>query len=231
MKTKSIITFALAFLFSAFLFAQEGDEEMRLLFHKKDKPGKEKIANGGYGSFSLGWTQIDKKNSALFGGRIAWIANHHFALGLAGYGFASDFYDGDTYNPSDYFLGGGYGGIHFEPIIAPMSPVHVSFPILLGAGGVTAAPPGNWDRYDQNYHYDNYYYDSDFFFVFQPGVEVEFNIVKFFRVAIGGSYRLTDGINLQYKYLDDNNIEQSITVDKNALNAFSANITFKFGWF
>lgn len=231
MKTKTLITLVLAFLFTSFLMAQNDNEEMRLLFNPKEKDGNKKVANGGYGGISFGWTQVDGKNAAIFSGRAAWIANHHFALGLAGSGFVTDFYNGESYNPEDFFLAGGYGGIHFEPIIAPMSPVHVSFPILLGMGGVTAAPPGNWDEYDNPQYYDSYYYDSDFFFVFQPGVEAEFNITKFFRIAVGGSYRFTDNINLQYRYLDKNNIEQQITVDKGALNSFNANITLKFGWF
>jgi len=232
MKTKTIITLVLAFLFTAVLQAQENDEEMKLLFHKKDKPANEKIANGGYGAISLGWTQIDGKSTMLIGARAAWIANHHFALGFAGNGFFNDFYNGDNSNPEDYFLAGGYGGILIEPIILPMSPVHVSFPIILGAGGVTAAPPGNWDEYDDNGNYnDNYYYDTDFYFVVQPGVEAEFNIVKFFRIAVGASYRFTDGINLRYKYFDATNVEQTTVIDKNALNGFNANITFKFGWF
>ncbi len=69
------------------------------------------------------------------------------------------------------------------------------------------------------------------FLVFQPGVDVEFNITEFFRIALGASYRLTNGINLRYKYLDDDYVEQVITVDKNALNSFNFNIGFKFGWF
>lgn len=232
MKTKTIITLVLAFLFTAVLQAQENDEEMKLLFHKKDKPANEKIANGGYGGISIGWTQIDGKSTMLFGARAAWIANHFFALGFAGNGFYNGSFNNDTYNAEDYSLAGGYGGLLVEPIIFPMSPVHVSFPVIFGAGGVTAAPPGNWEDYDPNSnYYDNYYYDSDFFYVIQPGVEAEFNIVKFFRVAIGASYRFTDGINLQYKYFDSNNIEQTTVIDKNALNGFNANITFKFGWF
>jgi len=232
MKTKTIITLLLALFSFTFLLAQEGDEEMKLLFHKKDKSGNQKIANGGYGAFSIGWTQIEGKSAVLIGGRAAWIANHHFALGLAGGGFFNDFYNGNKYKPEAYFLAGGYGGLLVEPILMPMKPIHVSFPVLFGAGGVTAAPPGGWDNYNHGgYYYNDYYYDTDFFFVFQPGVEVEFNIVKFFRIALGASYRLTDGINLRYKYFDDNNVEQIIVVDNKALNAFNASITFKFGWF
>ncbi len=230
MKSKTILTLIAALFAFAVVQAQGNDEEMQLLFHKKDKESSGRFDNGGYGAFSIGWTQIDGRSAVNMGARVAWIANHHFALGLAGSGFFNDFYKGNSPAPQDYFLAGGYGGILVEPIVAPMKPVHVSFPVIFGAGGVTANPSGGWDRYPHGgYNYD--YYDFDTFFMIQPGVEVEFNIAKFLRIALGGSYRFTDGINLQYKYFDDTNLEQTIVVDSKALNAFNANITFKFGWF
>ena len=229
MKTNVFLVIILALLTGSITQAQNNNEEMKLLFHPKE--GGQKMANGGYGAFSVGWTQIDGKNAVVIGGRAAWIANHHFALGLAGNGFFNDFYNGGYESLESYFLAGGYGGILIEPIVAPMSPVHASFPIILGMGGVTATPYGNDFSPHGGYYYDTYYYDSDAFFVFQPGVEVEFNIVKFFRIAVGASYRLTDGINLQYKYLDDANKENVIQISSSALNSFNAAITFKFGWF
>jgi len=227
MKTLKIIPLVLAFLVTISLNAQ--DNEMKTLF-KKSEDGKG-VSHGGYGSFSIGYSQIDGKDAIQLGGRAAWIANHRFALGLAGYGFFNSLDEGSgTFNdPSNYSLTGGYGGIFFEPIILPNSPVHVSFPILLGVGGVSAINTEDWAN-DYNNHSVNYY-DTDAFVVAEPGVDVEFNIVKFFRVAIGASYRFTNGVNLRYKYLDNNLQEQIITVDKNALDSFTFNIGFKFGWF
>ena len=238
MKTKTIFTLLIAVISVFSLRAQEGDEEMKMLFNKKEKSQSEnkKMANGGYGSFSIGYTQIDGKDAIVLGGRAAWIANHHFALGMAGRGFfnslSSNKYYDPSYNPNydpNYSLAGGYGGILFEPIVAPMSPVHVSFPILIGAGGV-AATPSSWNNVD-NYYYNNYYYATDAYFVFEPGVEVEFNITKFFRIAIGGSYRYTSDIYLQHKYLNDLDETVYVNVPKNALRGFNADISFKFGWF
>lgn len=240
MKTKAIFTLLLAFFSVIYLQAQDGDEEMKMLFKKKDKTGSEnqKMANGGYGSFSVGYTQIDGKDAILIGGRAAWIANHRFALGLAGRGFFNSMNSNKEYNPNyspnmdpNYSLAGGYGGIFFEPIIAWNAPVHVSFPILIGAGGVTAAPT-DWRSYD-SYYGNNYYYNADAFFVFEPGVDVEFNITRFFKIALGGSYRLTNDISLYYEYYQDpaDLNPQVVKIPSNALRNFNVDISFKFGWF
>ena len=69
-------------------------------------------------------------------------------------------------------------------------------------------PPGYYDGY----------LDSDAFFVFEPGMEIELNIVSFFRIAIGGSYRYTSDINL-------------IGHDPDLLRNFNAYFTLKFGKF
>ena len=233
MKTIKILSIILALAIVTSMNAQDSNsnDQMKLLFPKKDKSG-EKMANGGYGSFSVGYTQINKQAAMVIGGRAAWIADHHFALGVAGAGFFSSIDNSYNYyeDASQYYLAGGYGGLLFEPIIAPNYPVHVSFPILVGGGGVTAAN-WNYSNYNYNYNYNNYYYNADAFFVFEPGVDLEFNIVKFFRVALGVSYRLTSNIDLQYKYFDGANVEQVVYVPSDALNSFNYNVTFKFGWF
>jgi hypothetical protein len=236
MKTRSLLTILLAFFSLVYLQAQEGDEEMKMLFNKKDgeKKEKQKMANGGYGSFSIGYTQIDGQSAMLFGGRAAWVANHRFALGIAGRGFFNNFSSNEYYDPSynpnydpEYALAGGYGGIFVEPILAWDKPVHVSFPILIGFGGVTAMPR-NWTYVD---NYNNYYYSTDAFFVLEPGVDLEFNIAKFFKIAIGGSYRITSDIYVEHRYLNEFDETVYIQVPKNALRNFNVDISFKFGWF
>lgn len=227
MKAKSNLILLTLFLFgaTAISLAQE-DEEMKLLF----KPKHDKSTNGGYGAFQFGWTQLNGKNAITVGGRGAWVANHYFALGLAGNGFFSDSYELPNKANNSYALYGGYGGVLIEPIVASMSTVHVSFPIIFGAGGVVAS---SYDMYypGGGYYHSNYYEDVDPFFIFQPGVEMEINIVKFFRLALGISYKLTSGIDLQYKYFDDFNEPQVVKIDKKAMDGLVATLTFKFGKF
>ena len=142
MKTKliSILLIALLFGTAVYSYSQE-DEEMKLLF----KPKHEKSSNGGYGAFQFGWTQVDGQSAITVGGRGAWIANHYFALGLAGNGFYSNTNDFPNNTNHTYALYGGYGGILIEPIVASMSTVHVSFPMVFGGGGVVAS---SYNMYD-----------------------------------------------------------------------------------
>ena len=228
MKTKVALTFLITFFITGMITAQEEQtekkaEEMKLLFKTKN----DKMDNGGYGAFQLGWTQIDGKSAITFGGSGAWVANHYFGLGLAGNGFYVDPSNSQQDDPSAYMLWGGYGGILMEPVIFPNALVHVSFPIIVGAGGIGASS-ANYYFPDYNY----YYYDEvDPFFIFQPGVNVEFNIIKFFRLALGVSYKLTDGINLQYRYLDDAREPQVVNIDSKAMDGLNVTLTFKFGKF
>lgn len=226
MKTIKFLPLVLALIVAFSLNAQDSDE-MKTLFTKSSSGNK--ISHGGYGSFSVGYSQVDKKDALQIGGRAAWIANHRFALGLAGYGFFNSIQKNYDEDPANYFLTGGYGGIFFEPIFMPNKPVHISVPIILGVGGVSAAQSKEWTS---SYHNDRVnYYDTDAYLVFEPGIDIEFNIVKFFRVALGASYRLTNGVNLKYEYLDDDFNTKTIIIDKNALNSFTFNVGFKFGWF
>ena len=116
-----------------------------------------------------------------------------------------------------YILAGGYGGLLIEPIIGAFKPVHISIPMLIGAGGATYMDEYG-KTYDDPFYPKPYYYYSDAFFVFEPGVEIELNMVKFMRLAFGGYYRFTSGLDLE-------------DTKSNMMNGFSTGITLKFGKF
>ena len=172
--------------------------------------------SGGYGAFTIGYTSINSKDALLMGARGAWVIGHGFGLGLGGYGFVND----PTYNPGNdlnYSLAGGYGGLVIEPILFGWFPVHLSLPIMIGGGGVALASYYS-DPYDSYYYYDGYVADATAFFVAEFTAEVEFNLVRFFRLAVFGSYRYTSDILLENTPVD-------------ALRGWSAGMTFKFGSF
>lgn len=211
---KRILIIGVAFLLTLSIdgMAQRNRNEYSTIFHKEDS---NKIEHGFYGSFGFGYSSINRKDALLGSFKLAWLINHRLGIGFAGNGFVNNL--DKTGITDDYFLSGGYGGLFLEPILLPKSPIHLSFPIVIGAGGVAVLPNNFWDRiyYDVN--------EYDIYFVVEPGVELEFNIVKFFRISMGASYRFTNGVLL------NNPDGQPVNVD--ALDGISYNINFKFGKF
>lgn len=178
-------------------------------------------SNGGYGAFSIGYSQIDGRDALVTGARGAFIFDHSFAIGIGGYGFVNNLdYDHHNYNNTEdrFMLAGGYGGVFFEPILGGTKAVHLSFPILVGMGGAALVENDGWDYWynDRNDHWHEY--DHDLFFVLEPAVELEFNVVRFFRASAYASYRFTSDIEL-------------FETDTDALKGFNFGMTFKFGKF
>ena len=203
------------------LMAQEAETEQEQRETQRD-PGQVQTlfdpnsGSGGYGAFTIGYTVIDGRDAILMGGRGEWVIGHGFGLGMGGYGFVND----PVYNPFDqlnYSLAGGYGGLIMEPIIMGWFPVHVSIPILIGAGGV-ASTSFSSDMYDPYEYWDGYVEDATAFFVAEGRIELEFNLVRFFRLAVFGGYRYTSDI-----------IMESTATD--ALRGWTGGVTFKFGSF
>ena len=218
MKTRIFLAAIMILGFVAITFSQERTSpEMQTIFGNSDK----KISHGGYAGISVGYTQIDGEDVMTLGGRAGWLIDHHVTLGLMGKAFMNSIYI-DGYWPTNegyqdgYYLVGGYGGFFVEPILFPSYPVHVSFPIMIGGGGL-ALNENTWHDYDWEYDYYEPF-DWDSYFVFEPGVEIELNVVEFFRVAFGASYRLTSNMHMAY-------------VPKDMMNGFNAAVTFKFGKF
>ena len=203
------------------LVAQEPDEEGPQEKQKQNPDNVQTLfdshsGSGGYGAFTIGYTKINNQDAILMGGRGEWVVGHGFGLGLGGYGFVND----ATYHPVDdlnYSLAGGYGGLIMEPIIYGWFPVHLSFPILIGAGGVANTSYSS-DYYDPYEYWDGFVEDATAFFVAEFSVEVEFNLVRFFRLALFGSYRYTSDIIMA-------------DIPTNALRGWSGGMTFKFGSF
>lgn len=205
--------FMVALFFAAInMQAQDERTEIRTLF---DNSGIR--SNGGYGAVNVGYSRIADRDAILIGGQGAWLINHRFGIGLAGTGFITErSFDGQLNDR--YLTTGGYGGLLFEFISMPQSPIHLSFPLVIGAGGVSYTR----SRSDFEFFESE---DSQAFFVVEPGVELELNVVKIMRMSFGVKYRYTSKIDLNY-----NGTQQRILSD-DALNGLSASVSLKFGKF
>jgi hypothetical protein len=211
---RTILTLAIAVL-TSFCFAQstkndsvKKDDGIKTIF------GNKKISHGGYGAFTIGYSLIDGKDAFITGGRGAWVIGHSFAIGIGGSGFANDMYIDNSPGSIEYSLEGGYGGLVLEPILFPKLPVHLSFPCLLGAGGVAYVNATYGDEFDS----DMYVEDSDAYLVAEPAAEFEMNLLRYVRLAFVASYRFTTEIHI---------------LDKahNVLDGYNFGVTIKFGKF
>lgn len=216
---KIVILSALLVIVSSFIYCQDpdstketgkkekSDEYMTLFGHSK--PG------GAYGAFSSGYSQIGGEHAVMFGGRFEWIAARTFGFGFGGKGFINEYH----YEPGigkEVFLTGGYGGLYLEPIVMPRFPVHLAFPILLGAGGVSYVTK------DSGFE-DNFIEESEAILVFEPSAELELNITRHFRLAFGAAYLITSPFDI--------GSAQPPAASSKSIEGWNYNITFKFGKF
>ncbi len=169
---------------------------------------------GGYGAFSVNVGNIDNQSAIMIGGRGAWVMGGGFGLGFGGYALVNDVVYDDV-NPGEQLqLEMAYGGLYLEPMVATRSPIHVSFPILLGVGGAIYTEDSF--RYNDRFDWDRDVEDSDIFFVLEPGAYLEFHIVRFFRVGIGAQYRILGDLDLA-------------NTGSNDFNGWTGGLTLKFG--
>jgi hypothetical protein len=185
----------------------ENQEMQTLLGH--NQPG------GAYGAFSMGYSSIDDQQAVLFGGKFIWIASHSLGFGFGGTGFINEFHNEPLLN-TQVAIAGGYGGLIIEPILMPRYPVHLAFPVLLGAGGVSYVTK-------EGGHNDNFVDDSEAFLLAEPGAEIELNLTRHFRFAIGTTYRFTTPFNVGTTGV--------IPVTAKSIEGWTYNVTFKFGRF
>lgn len=178
--------------------------------------GGSQKAFGGYFGLNSHYTVINDQDALLLGAELTAVINHSFNIGFQGYGLVTSNETGRTTDFGDQlYLALGYGGLKLEPVAYYNSVVHLSFPILMGAGGITEYSKNYYYGYYQPYYYEHNY---DYFFVLEPGIELEVNVLKFMRVTTGASYRLTSDINI-------------IGMQDNNLNGFNFDLSLKFGWF
>ena len=215
---RTILTTALCLLATASLHAQE-ERPLRTLLGN-GRP----LDHGGWGAATASYTRILDQDAMLVGARGAWMIDHRFSLGIAGHGLvipvANAAYDavllaeGRTLSRGSTFVG-GYGGLLLEPVIAYRSPVHITLPLIVGAGGV-----GYQRHTELPEDFDPFTYQEDVcaFFVVEPGVELEVNLIPLVRVGVGASYRYTSDITLP-------------GTPKDVLHGLNAGLTIKVGSF
>lgn len=213
--TSLIAVFIISCSISESIFAQkyvdkENVSEVRSLLNRNNDLG-------GFGSIDFKVTEMADARTMLLGARAGLVVNKRFLFGLGGYGIATRTeFDG---NPSasqvlPLQLYGGYAGMLIGGMIAPEKMIHLSIPVLLGAGGVEVSDENFFPTASDS----DYSIDRSAFFVVEPGLELEVNITQVLRLGLGASYRWVSGSDLTTLADDD-------------LTNWSGNFSIRFGGF
>jgi hypothetical protein len=194
---KGILTIIVLFM-ATFVYAQdEPQEEFQTLFGSD-------YNSGGYGALEFRFGQVNNNMSLLLGGRGGWVIGNKFVIGGGGYGMTTNNILGNNQliagvDSTDLKLGLGYGGIMLEYIAMPHKAIHFSFPLILGAGGASVSKkiydPNNTINSEDWTNYE--IVESSGFFVVEPGVNVDLNLIKFMRISFGAKYSVITGTNLE----------------------------------
>ena len=172
---------------------------------------------GGHLSVNVRGTEVYEESAILVGGELVFTLNHALNIGVAGYGMPSkvEFNDTENYFDDPLNIELGYGGFFLEPVFFDQEVVHFSVPILIGGG---------WSGLsDRSFLSDPYndvirVADETVFFVFEPGLNMEVNLVRNVKLTAGGSYRYINGSDLRGVSDDD-------------LSGFSFGAGIRVGWF
>lgn len=155
--------------------------------------------SGGFGALTFKSSKFRDETVVMAGIRGGWIINRSLAIGLEGFGFipTAKF---QGLSQFDAVLIGGYGGMFLEPIFFSNQVVHVTFPVSAGAGWM-----GYHEDFDEGTFNDPDLIEGDVFWYVEPGANVEFNLARNFRLALGISKRFTQDLELIDTNSDDFN--------------------------
>ena len=178
---------------------------------------KKGVNSGGYGAITNSFTTIRGKYANMSGIYGGWFVNHRFLIGAGASATTNNLkvpqqFSVDPLHNMTYEY--GQVGMVTEYVIGSNKPVHLVARLFSGAGFTLQYQRDGW--HSGNYRDD--LHDENWFFVAEPGVQLEVNLLKWMRFSPGVSYRKafgSDGLGLADKDVSD----------------FSYSATLKFGKF
>lgn len=150
-------------------------------------------------------------HNAMMGLRGGWIINRSVAIGIEAQGIIpSAKFENINPGPDEKaILLGGYGGLFIEPVLFSNNVIHITFPIASGAGWLGYHE--DWE--DDSIRRNNELIDDDVFWYVEPGVGMEINVTRHFRMNFGVTKRFTQDLELvDTKNKDFNNLNYFLTL-------------------
>jgi hypothetical protein len=177
-------------------------------------------STGGYGALTNKFTHIGGEFANLSGIYGGVYLNHKFFIGLGASAVTNDIpvpEEFSTVPGTRMSYEYGQVGMVNEYVIGSNKAFHVVFDLFTGAGFTLQYNRNDLDHYNHEY-YDDYTHDENWFFVIEPGVQLEVNLTKWMRLSPGVSYRFAQG-------------SDAIGLTDSDLRDINYNVTLKFGKF
>ncbi len=211
MNLKSSILAFIFLIMGSIIYSQEDSEEYVEFNDRKN------VVHGVYLGLTTHFGEIKNKDAFFVGLKVAYVANQQFEVGFVGTFFYSDQNSTNNVSSITEDLIGGYGGLHLEPILFSKHRVNLSFPLLIGAGGM--------GYIDDNYREDDFDEErfkenAKAFFIVEPGINALFNVSRYLQLEAGIKYRISSNVGFN-----------SDVYDVNSINGFSAGLGVKIGVF
>jgi len=150
----------------------------------------ESITLGVYGGPEFKLTSFNGEVGFMTGGKGGLIINKSFTIGGGGYSIVTNHkvYDTDLDNSPWANIDFGYGGLILEYVNNPNKLVHFTGGILIGAASVSYSGGIYGFPQDVNWHRE-----SSTFFILEPELGIDVNLIRYLRLGVDLSYRLAVG--------------------------------------
>jgi hypothetical protein len=177
---------------------------------------------GGYGAISNKFTYLGDSYANLIEAYGGVFINKRFMIGFGGAATTNFIpvplqYSLNPMRNMSYQY--SQAGLVTEYVMGSDKAFHLAFSLFAGSGFTMQYERPTWNH--DTYDYDSYEYyggGEDFFFVAEPGVQLEINVFKWMRFSPGVSYRAAFG-------------SSAVGLTDTDLSKMSYNATFKFGKF
>jgi len=187
-------------------------------FAQSEKSSLFKIGDtpiGGYIGVGGRYSTVESNSSGFIDGKIVAVIDENWGVGFS---FSALNYDRTLtklVNDGSYRMNAGYVGIYVERIFSISEDFRFSISITSGMGEV-------FYQYDKEYRKDKVWseeiIDKTTFAVFEPAIELDYNIGGNYWIGVMGSFRNTSPLDL-------------IGADEQIFQKFAAGVTFKYGLF
>ena len=173
---------------------------------------------GAFGAATLKISRIYGQSAILTGGRFGWVIDSSIVLGGGVYALASSVKTNitDPVSGQQVMLGFNCGGIELEYIFFPSSKVHASLGMFFAGAGTTYGISNKGGPHTS--------YFSQNLLLWEPQVNIEFNIVYWLHLDTGISYRICTTPGTLSFYNPGG-------ISLKDLEGLSALVSFKFGSF